>query len=252
MAEFSIVKKGYDPDEVNEYIGKLEEIIKSYKEKDAAIKNAIVSAQVAADNIIKNAELEAMSRKYKTIEMFNALQVDINKQKSIVKTFQADYNNLIRKYLLEFNDVEFLQLFGTLNTLEENIVMSTNKLSGKKVEPVIQSEPIETVQPVNDNPINDNFNERNELLSNNNNDNNNNSNSNIQNFQNINRNNNNQNNQNNQNNNSKITARSSNYRNNNYNNNNNQNRNNNNQNNQNRNNNNQNNNQNNNNNNNNN
>ncbi len=137
MAEFSVIKRGYDPDEVNEYINKLEDIIKSYKEKDTAIKNAIVSAQVAADNIIKNAELEAMSRKYKTIEVLNTIQNDITKKKSILKTFQEDYNNLIKKYLTDFNDVELLSLFSTLNELEENIANSTNKLSGKKEEPKV-------------------------------------------------------------------------------------------------------------------
>ncbi len=140
MAEFSIVKKGYDQEEVDAYINKLEEVIKSYKEKDLAIKNAIVSAQVAADNIVKNAELESMSRKYKTMEILNAMHADITRQKSIIKTFQSDYNNLIRKYLVDFNDIEFLSIFNTLNQLEENLVSSTNKLSGKKEE---QPKPIE-------------------------------------------------------------------------------------------------------------
>ncbi len=147
MAEFSIVKKGYDQDEVQAYINKLEEVIKSYKEKDLAIKNAIVSAQVAADNIVKNAELEAMSRKYKTMEILNAMHADISRQKAIIKTFQADYNNLIKKYLVDFNDVEFLAIFNTLNDLEENLVSSTNKLSGKKEEPKKPVEvPAETLQ----------------------------------------------------------------------------------------------------------
>lgn len=147
MAEFSIVKKGYDPQEVSEYISKLEEVIKSYKEKDLAIKNAIVSAQIAADNIVKNAELESMSRKYKTMEILNAMHADIARQKSIVKTFQSDYNNLIKKYLTDFNDVEFLAIFNTLNELEENLVSSTNKLSGKKEEVKKEAPvPAETIQ----------------------------------------------------------------------------------------------------------
>jgi len=58
MESFSIVKRGYDPHEVDSYIERLEQIIKSYKDKDNSINNAIVSAQVAADNILKNAHLE--------------------------------------------------------------------------------------------------------------------------------------------------------------------------------------------------
>ncbi len=74
------------------------------------------------------------------------MQNDITKQKAILKTFQDDYNNLIKKYLTDFNDVEFLSLFNTLNDLEENIAQSANKLSGKREEPtpkiVVDSETV--------------------------------------------------------------------------------------------------------------
>ncbi len=75
-----------------------------------------------------------MSRKYKTMEVLNSMQSDITRQKSILKTFQSDYNNLVKKYLTDFNDIEFLELFNTLNDLEESIVQSANKLTGKKEE----------------------------------------------------------------------------------------------------------------------
>lgn len=150
MAEFSVVRKGYDQDEVDEYIKKLEDVVKSYKEKDVAIKNAIVSAQVAADNIIKNAELEAMSRKFKTMEVLNSLQSDITRQKTILKNFQTDYNSMIKKYLLDFNEVEFLSLFNTINELEENIVVSTAKLSGKQPETAPVEEPTKMIKTLSE------------------------------------------------------------------------------------------------------
>lgn len=147
MADFSIVKKGYDQDEVNEYISKLEDVIKSYKEKDVAIKNAIISAQVAADNIVKNAELEAMSRKYKTMEVLNSMRDDIAQQKNTLKNFQTEYNNMIKKYLIDFNEIEFSSLFNKMNELEENLVQSSNKLAGKKPEPTLVPE--EPTKPIN-------------------------------------------------------------------------------------------------------
>ncbi len=116
---FSIVKKGYDPEEVNEYIEQLEGIIKSYKEKDHAIKNAIISAQIAADNIIKNAELEAASKKIKAVEFVKSLSNSLQEQKNLLKEFQSDYNALIKKYLVDFDDREYLNMFSKINEIEE-------------------------------------------------------------------------------------------------------------------------------------
>lgn len=108
MANFTIVKKGYDQDEVNEHISKLEEIIKSYKDKDVAIKNAIVSAQVAADNIIKNAELQSTSYKLKAIEDLSDIQNRISMQKEKLVNFKNDYDTMVKKYIstIDNNDVE--------------------------------------------------------------------------------------------------------------------------------------------------
>ncbi len=131
-AEFTIVKKGYDPNEVDEYVTKLEEVIKSYKEKDISIKNAIISAQIAADNIVKNAEAEAIERKADTIIVLQELEDDIKRQKKTITEFQEDYNNLIKKYLTDFNDREFLKLFNKINILEESISKFNKKIVVKE------------------------------------------------------------------------------------------------------------------------
>lgn len=138
MANFTIVKKGYAPNEVDEYISKLEEIIKSYKDKDIAIKNAIISAQVAADNIIKNAELQAASYKLKAIEDLESIQDGILSQKDTLNTFKNDYDELIKKYLLTINqdDINILnQKIDTINKdfkkIHGKLVTQTSKVENK-------------------------------------------------------------------------------------------------------------------------
>jgi hypothetical protein len=120
--KFSIIKKGYDIEEVDKYINTIENVLKSYKEKDSAIKNAIVNAQIAADNIISSAEDEARLIKRQTNRDLERIYGTIEQQKGFVKDFQDDYNNMVSKYLHDFNNVEVSKVFSKLNELEENIV----------------------------------------------------------------------------------------------------------------------------------
>lgn len=133
MADFSIVRKGYDQDEVDEYIEKLECIITSYKEKDIAIKNAIISAQVAADNIVENAELAAAAKKRKTEEMLTRLQKDVDKYEGILTSFEYDYNRMLKKYVKEVNDVEFKESFEKLKELKASVGLIEDNLSGNNL-----------------------------------------------------------------------------------------------------------------------
>jgi len=123
---FSYVKRGYDPDEVEKYIDTLETVIKSYKDKDAAIKNAIVSAQIAADNIIGDAEREARRVREKATRQLDTVANSIADQKRIVKDFQSDYNKMVGRYVQQFNDSDILQLYSTINELEEQLAQLRN------------------------------------------------------------------------------------------------------------------------------
>lgn len=138
---FSIVKKGYNTIEVDEYIEELEKVIRSYKEKDKAIKNAIINAQVAADNIVKNAELEAASIKHNAVAHLANIQNSLVQQKVMLKEFQADYNTLISKYVIDFNDAEYLQTYTKINELEEYLVSLHAPAPVVAPAPVAESKP---------------------------------------------------------------------------------------------------------------
>ena len=116
--KFNYVKQGYNPAEVDNYVDTLENVIKSYKEKDSAIKNAIISAQVAAENIIKNAELEAQDMKVKTMADIKHITESLEKQKEEIKNFQNDYAVLLGKYLKNFEENDFSRVYSTVNEME--------------------------------------------------------------------------------------------------------------------------------------
>lgn len=125
---FSLVKKGYSPEEVDSYIKAIEQQCNEYKQKSSSINNAIINAQIAADNIIKsanihaekilaNAENEAYRIKRNTISQINTIKSSILEQKSLVECFYKEYNSLIKKYLRPIEDEDILPLISELNEL---------------------------------------------------------------------------------------------------------------------------------------
>ena len=133
MEQFSIVKRGYDPDEVDKYIATLEQVIKSYKDKDNAIKNAIISAQLAADNMIKNAQLQADEYKAQIGKELIKIREEVGRQRMRIQAFQDVYSGLVKKYLHEFNDSDMADLFNRLDDVERtlDILMGDETLSPK-------------------------------------------------------------------------------------------------------------------------
>jgi len=118
---FTVVKRGYDISEVDQYITQLETVIRSYKEKDSAINNALISAQIAANNIINEANRNAGSMKVGAIAKLDAITASIAVQKRMVKEFQDDYNRFVNKYLKEINESDILSLYSKIQDLEEYI-----------------------------------------------------------------------------------------------------------------------------------
>ena len=115
---FSLVKRGYNPQEVDEYIATLQQVIKSYKSKDNAIKNAIISAQVAADNILKNAHAESEDYRSQTQLLLKNVLAAINVQREQVHRFQEEYNAMLHKYLHPMVEADFTAIHESLNALE--------------------------------------------------------------------------------------------------------------------------------------
>ena len=118
---FNYVKKGYDPEQVDTYIETLEQVVKSYKDKDSAIKNAIISAQMAADNIVKNAHLQVAESRTQALSQIQSIIASISEQRNKVKEFQDEYINMVQKYLIDFNEVDMNRIFSKITELEQLI-----------------------------------------------------------------------------------------------------------------------------------
>jgi DivIVA domain-containing protein len=121
LEQFSLVKRGYNPEEVDKYIATLEQVIKSYKEKDNAIKNAIISAQVAADNVLMNAQMQAEAYKEKIVKQLHLVKDSVERQRVRVQAFQDVYTGLLRKYLRELDDSDINDMYSKLDDMERVI-----------------------------------------------------------------------------------------------------------------------------------
>lgn len=117
---FSIEKRGgYNTDEVDERIDELEAIIRSYKDKDTAIKNAILSAQVAADSIIRNAKNRSFEMKEGSVKRVQDIINSVSEQKKIVQEFQEEYTRQVSKYLHDINERDIAAITRKIEALEE-------------------------------------------------------------------------------------------------------------------------------------
>lgn len=132
LQNFTIVKRGYDPNEVDEYIKALENQINEYKEKSSAINKAIINAQLAADNIINaaheqtkkillEAERDASEMRQKTINKVSSLKINIANQRNLWESFQKDYNAILDKYLKPFDASDMEPVFSKLGELDRLI-----------------------------------------------------------------------------------------------------------------------------------
>lgn len=142
---FAYIKRGYDPDEVDAKIDSLEDIIKGYRDKDAAIKNAILSAQIAADNIIQNAKNQAAEIRTAAVEQIKDIQLSVVTQKDMLAQFQNEYNILAKKYLKDVNEEDIKVVAGKIDALEKHLQRLTNndapKAERKPEKPAQNPEP---------------------------------------------------------------------------------------------------------------
>jgi hypothetical protein len=138
LEQFSYVKRGYSPEEVNKYIATLEQVIKSYKEKDNAIKNAIISAQVAADNVVRNAHMQAHEYKKKISQQLLQVSAAIDTERMRIQAFHDVYSGLMRKYLFEIETADMFEMSRRLDDME----VLVNDLLAMEVPPFTEPTPL--------------------------------------------------------------------------------------------------------------
>ncbi|MCL2415239.1 MAG: DivIVA domain-containing protein [Defluviitaleaceae bacterium] len=126
---FNIIKKGYDPVEVDSYIAALEAELKGYRDKTTAINNAIVNAQIAADNIIQNAKNQGRIIKENSVRQLADIAGSIAHQRQFLRGFIEEYNAVLGKYLQTIVEQDIALVGKKIDGLENYLVGFASELA---------------------------------------------------------------------------------------------------------------------------
>jgi len=118
MQRFNTMRNGYNIEEVNSYIATLESALAEYREKDSAITNTMINAQIAADNIVKNAHLEAQGIRQETVAHLESVSESLDKQRMMISRFERDYKELTDRYLHNVDGTHFKETFDKVDELD--------------------------------------------------------------------------------------------------------------------------------------
>lgn len=124
---FSTVRKGYNPEEVEKYISELENIIDYYKERESAITKAVINAEVTAENIVDDARVKAQDIEREALNRLNDVKEKTIQTKEKLEVFQKKYNILIQDYLVTLRSEEMVDLFDQLDEITDFLEVRDNK-----------------------------------------------------------------------------------------------------------------------------
>lgn len=133
---FSIIKRGYEPQQVDAFVRELEETIVSYKMKEQYISQALVESQATSKKIIEEAEICAFQIEKNALIQLEHLKQEINDTKKRLQNFKNEYDTFMNNFKSSFNDNELHTVFDTLaeiaTTIDINVKPRKNENDSKE------------------------------------------------------------------------------------------------------------------------
>jgi DivIVA domain-containing protein len=114
---FNMVKKGYDPKEVQEYIQLLEKELATYKDKEEFISRALVEAQVSATNVVEQAKSQAVQIEEDAKYKLTHIKEKIEESKEKIYQFEEEYASFTKRFESSFNENELNKLLTSLDSI---------------------------------------------------------------------------------------------------------------------------------------
>ena len=122
--QFATTKKGFNKNEVEVYINELENMLKEYEQKEAAISFALVCASESANKIENDAILKSKEIEKDAFEKLDIIKQKTLNSKSKLEAFQKKYNAFIQDYLVAIQNHDIVSLFDDLDNLLDSIEKS--------------------------------------------------------------------------------------------------------------------------------
>ncbi len=158
QSEFDIVRKGYDKEQVNEYINYLQNTIDEYARNEGQIRLLVQQAELLvrqseqkAEILIREAEVEASNIIDGAYSKLHSIQETIRDQRKLLDNFRKDYNRFILKYVNEVNKRDFVYLVQSVDEMDtyiEDTIKSAERVrNGYFVPNAHTDSPILIVEP---------------------------------------------------------------------------------------------------------
>ena len=126
MTEFTKVRKGYRPEEVEQELSRLkqkiaeqEEELAVYNKREEELHRNEIEAQMKADLIIEEAQRKADEIQKNAREELKEIRQEALRMRDLMEAFQNEYNQLLRQYLLKIRTDEFSARMDRLGCLIE-------------------------------------------------------------------------------------------------------------------------------------
>lgn len=130
---FNMIKKGYDPKEVQDYISLLEKELAEYKSKQQFISQALVEAQVSAKNVIKQAEDQATQIERDALDKLQSVRDKIHESKEKLFQFEEDYASFIKRFSASFSEEELNKLLNSLDSIYTTLEVTSGEAEEEDV-----------------------------------------------------------------------------------------------------------------------
>lgn len=128
MKEFSIVRKGYAPEEVNAYIDSLEKALADrtaqlleYQEKENAITKSMIDAQLVSAKVRSEAMADAAAMRAGAYDEMDQLREQVSALHGKLSDFQNEYSRILQEYLVSLRSNDLVALFGRLESFMQTI-----------------------------------------------------------------------------------------------------------------------------------
>lgn len=125
---FKKVWRGYAPEEVEQHVQLLEQEIQVLRNNETTIAHSIVHAQTTAQNILAEAERKAKEIEENSLQHLEQVQKQIAQTRMKLDAFQAEYNQLIHKYIIAMNKTDFEDLFHSLDEVSSILDGKTKQI----------------------------------------------------------------------------------------------------------------------------
>ncbi|MBN2221497.1 MAG: hypothetical protein JW708_04760 [Vallitaleaceae bacterium] len=121
-SKFRITRRGYDVEEVNIYIAKLETELETLRSNQGIISQAIVHAENTSKQIIDAAKKEADEMLLNASNQLEHLHKKLKFMRMKVDSFQSNYNQLIHKYVISMNHEDFTGLYDSIDKISDSLL----------------------------------------------------------------------------------------------------------------------------------